>query len=110
MKRIGILSIVVLLLASVVAFALQRPSDRRGRTDDADAIDGTPGQQWEYLVVQGGNVNFNPSGVIRKDPGAFARESVPLEQNLDKLGQKGWELVQITGNAADPTFVFKRRK
>jgi hypothetical protein len=70
-------------------------------------------EQWEYLVVSGGNVNLNPSGnsSMRKEPnGSFSRENFPLQQNLDKLGAKGWELISVTGNPADPVFYFKRRK
>jgi hypothetical protein len=70
------------------------------------------GGGWEYLIVQGGTVNLSGSdgGTMRKEPGAFSRESYPLEKNLDKLGAKGWELVQVMGNPADPVFYLKRRK
>ena len=76
------------------------------------ANDDQSGNGWEYLVVQGGTVNLSPSdgGSMRKEPGAFSRESFPLEKNLDKLGAKGWELVTISGSPADPVFFFKRRK
>jgi len=47
---------------------------------------------------------------MRKEPGAFGRESFPLERNLDKLGAKGWELVAVAGSSADPTFYLKRKK
>ena len=47
---------------------------------------------------------------MRKAPGAFSRENFPLEQSMDKLGAKGWELVTVTGAPADPVFYFKRRK
>ena len=70
------------------------------------------GGGWEYLVIQGGNVNLSGSdgGTLRKEPGAFSREWYPLEKNLDKLGAKGWELVTIAGSPADPIFYMKRRK
>jgi hypothetical protein len=70
------------------------------------------GVGWEYLVVQGGTVNLSPSdgGTMRKEPGAFTRESFPLEKNLDKLGEKGWELVTVGGSSGDPIFYLKRRK
>lgn len=70
------------------------------------------GGGWEYLVVQGGTVNLSPSdgGTMRKEPGAFSRESFPLEKNLDKLGAKGWELVAVGGSSGDPIFYLKRRK
>ena len=78
----------------------------------AVADDEQSGGGWEYLVVQGGTVNLSPSdgGSMRKEPGAFSRESFPLEKNLDKLGAKGWELVTVTGSPADPIFYMKRRK
>jgi len=71
-----------------------------------------PGGGWEYLVIQGGNVNLSGSdgGSMRKEPGAFSREWYPLEKNLDKLGAKGWELVSVAGSPADPIFYMKRRK
>jgi len=71
-------------------------------------------EKWEYLVVSGAsNTNFSPSGnsPTPKEPmGSFARESFVLEQNLDRLGAKGWELVAVNGTPADPTYHFKRRK
>jgi hypothetical protein len=74
--------------------------------------EGRAGDAWEYLIVAGGNVNFEGSsgGRMRKEPGPFARENFPLEGNLDKLGAKGWELIQISGSPGDPVFYFKRRK
>jgi len=76
------------------------------------ARDDQSGSGWEYLVVQGGTVNLSGSdgGSMRKEPGAFSRESFPLERNLDKLGAKGWELVTVAGSPADPIFYLKRRK
>jgi hypothetical protein len=96
----------VLVAAGVVVFAARQHSDRRSFDHD-DAMN-----QWEYLVVQGGTVNLEASGSssMRKAPPAFSREAFPLEQNLDKLGKQGWELVQVTGNPADPAFFFKRRR
>ncbi|HKA19745.1 MAG TPA: hypothetical protein VKN18_15755 [Blastocatellia bacterium] len=71
-----------------------------------------PGGGWEYLIIQGGNVNLSGSdgGSMRKEPGAFRSEWYPLEKNLDKLGAKGWELVTVAGSPADPIFYMKRRK
>ena len=70
--------------------------------------------QWEYLVVTGAsNVNFSPSGSssMRKDrSGAFVREGFVLEQNMDKLGAKGWELVSVSGPPNEPIYYFKRPK
>ena len=71
------------------------------------------GDRWEYLVVSGASsTNFTPTGnpQMRKEPGRFGRESFVLEQHLDALGQKGWELVAVTGSPVDPIYYFKRRK
>src|SRR5262249_18023598 len=71
-------------------------------------------ERWEYLVVAGGsNVNLNPTGssTMRKEPDlGFPRESFVLEQNLDKLGAKGWELISMDIRGGEPTYYFKRRK
>jgi hypothetical protein len=77
-----------------------------------DSGDSFAGDRWEYLVVNGGSVNLSPSGSssMRKADGAFAREAFPLEQNLDKLGARGWELVAVTTTTAEPSFFFKRRR
>jgi hypothetical protein len=98
------------LFALIVATAIAVISGlAQPRTSEND---GPQGEQWEYLVVAGGTVNLNPSdsATMRKAPGAFSRENFPLEQNMDKLGAKGWELVTVTGSPADPVFYFKRRK
>jgi len=81
---------------------------KRGSANQEQAAGGG----WEYLVIQGGNVNLSGSdgGSMRKEPGPFRSELYPLEKNLDKLGAKGWELVQVTGNPSDPVFYMKRRK
>lgn len=101
MKRTILILIAAALIASAVALGT------RSRAND-DQVGGG----WEYLVVQGGTVNLSPSdgGSMRKEPGAFSRESFPLEKNLDKLGAKGWELVTVSGSPADPIFYFKRKK
>src|SRR5437773_1313321 len=72
-----------------------------------------PQNQWEYLVVAGGQTNLLPTAnsSMRKDnTGSFSREQFPVEQNLDKLGTKGWELITVNGTAADPIYYFKRHK
>ncbi|MBI3652339.1 MAG: hypothetical protein HY231_15060 [Acidobacteria bacterium] len=112
-----------MLLLFVVAFAINsfaKLTDANPTTprlaNDAKSKDGEDSivrDPWEYLIVQGGTVNLNPTGnaSMRKEPGSpFAREHFPLEQNLDKLGMKGWELVAVTGSPADPIYYFKRRK
>jgi hypothetical protein len=70
-------------------------------------------EQWEYLVVAGGNTNLSPSGSssMRKEPKQQAfRENFVLAQNMDKLGAQGWELTSVAGSANDPVYYFKRRK
>ena len=107
MKRTILISIAAALIASIVAVDARSGFTDRSRADDEQGVGG-----WEYLVVQGGSTNLTPSdsGSMRKEPGAFNRESFPLEKNLDKLGAKGWELVAVTGSPADPIYYFKRRK
>ena len=105
MKRL-IWIVAVAALFTVVALSHSALVNRAGAHDDQS------GGGWEYLVVQGGTVNLSPGdgGSMRKEPGAFSRESFPLEKNLDKLGAKGWELITVTGSPADPVFYLKRRK
>jgi hypothetical protein len=71
-------------------------------------------EQWEYMVLASASgTNFSPSGNprLRKESGgAFGREAFVLEQQMDKLGSKGWELVTIAGTPNDPVYYFKRRK
>jgi len=107
MKRTILITIATVLLASIVAVEARSLFNDRIKADDEQGAGG-----WEYLVVQGGTVNLSPSdgGSMRKEPGAFSRESFPLEKNMDKLGAKGWELVTVSGSPADPIFYFKRRK
>lgn len=70
--------------------------------------------KWEYLVVgDASNTNLKPTSytTMRKEPtGAFGREAFMLEQQLDKLGASGWELVSVFGPPGNPAFYFKRRK
>jgi len=110
MKRTILISIATALIASIVAVEARSLFNDRTKADDEQGVGG-----WEYLVGQGGTVNLSPSdggsgGSMRKEPGAFSRESFPLEKNMDKLGAKGWELVTVSGPPNDPIFYFKRRK
>jgi len=106
MKRRHMVLVVALLLIGTTISGLA--ITRKGGEPKAP----TSGEQWEYLVVGGGNVNLTPTDnpSMRKEPGAFAREDFPLEGNLDKLGKNGWELVTVTESRVGPYFVFKRRK
>jgi hypothetical protein len=71
------------------------------------------GDHWEYLVVSlPNNVNFSAAstGTMRKEASGFQREQFVLEQHMDKLGEKGWQLVSVTGSVNEPTYYFKRQK
>jgi hypothetical protein len=84
-------------------------SGQRSKDPDAQV-------QWEYLVVAGGSANLSTAGNdqysgMRKQPDtSFAREFFPLERNFDKLGAKGWELVDVHGAPNEPVYFFKRPK
>ncbi|SRR6266545_4577268 len=107
MKRI----IILIALLLIPAFAVYRKATGQ---EVATAGDKVAAEQWEYLVVAGAsNTNFVPSGnprMLKEPMGSFGRESFVLEQHLDRLGAKGWELVAVTGSPADPVYHFKRRK
>src|SRR5258708_1475156 len=107
MRRTIFVSVAAVLVGLVVTVASSSIFSERSKADDDQS-----GGGWEYLVVQGGTVNLTGSdgGSMRKEPGAFSRESFPLEKNRDKLGAKGWELVTVAGSPADPFFYLKRRK
>ena len=114
MKRILLISATIVMLIVTAAFAAQRTrgelSNHAGARNDDEAS--SAGLSWEYLVVGGGNVNLSGNdgfSSMRKADGSF-REAYPLERNLDKLGAKGWELVAVLGNPADPVYYLKRRK
>src|SRR5262245_30998297 len=98
MKRI-ISSLIALILFVAVIAVIVLATANSSSTDSQE--------QWEYLVVAGGSTNLNSTTNLsfrKESSGAFSRESFPLEQNLDKLGSKGWELVTVSGNPADPVY------
>jgi hypothetical protein len=71
------------------------------------------GGGWEYLVVSGGTVNLSATDhdSMRKEPTVAAfREAFPVEENLDKLGAKGWQLVSVEASPKGPMYYFKREK
>lgn len=117
MKRTLLVSAAVVLLIVTAAMAAQRSRGGGRNGDESRKGDETASvEQWEYMVVAGGNVNLSTSGneqypSFRKAPdGSFKGEVFPLERNLDKLGAKGWELVAVYGNPADPFYYLKRHK
>jgi hypothetical protein len=108
MKRKAFILILLTVLAASVTAGVSAVRQR-----SSEAAEAAPQEQWEYLVVGGSNANLSPSGNpnLRKEPsGAFSREAFVLEQNMDKLGAKGWELIGVTGPPQDPILYFKRRK
>jgi hypothetical protein len=122
MNRIVSLIGAILMLFVIVVAAktlAQKPVDSQvARVNDSQNArpddENTPREQWEYLVVAGGNTtNLSASGSssMRKEPKVQAfRENFVLEQNMDKLGTQGWELISISGSPVDPVYYFKRRK
>jgi len=106
MRRIILLAL--LLLVPVVAVLVKTTGHAEtGRGDTAAT------QKWEYLAVAGpSTTNFTPTGnpSMRKEDVPFAREGFVLEQHLDKLGAKGWELVSVAGVPTDPVYYFKRQR
>ena len=105
MKRITILTLVLLVVGFTVV--LRTRGQDGGNDKKADA------EKWEYLAVAGpSSTNFTPTGNsrMRKEESGFGREAFVLEQHLDKLGAKGWELVSVAGPPTDPAYYFKRRK
>ncbi|HKY05720.1 MAG TPA: hypothetical protein VJQ56_12560 [Blastocatellia bacterium] len=114
MKKIILVASIILLLAAVVGVAASAVGQRRG-AEGNDTAEENPasGERWEYLVVTGAHNNLTPTNnsSLRKDhTGAFRGEAFVVEQSLDKLGAKGWELVSVTGSPTDPIYYLKRRR
>ena len=108
MKRITFVLVALILLASVLVVMKTARAQRAGGESDA-----VTQEQWEYLVVTGPQSNLTPSGnsSMRKEPsGGFGREEFVVEQQMDKLGAKGWELVSVSGGPGGSVYYFKRRK
>lgn len=105
MKKI-LLSAVLVTAVSLLVFLGAQTVSRGQSKEDAAAN----GDKWEYLIVQGGNTNLTggDGGRMRKGDPSFSIEAYPLERNMDKLGEKGWELVAVSGSG--PTYYFKRKK
>lgn len=107
MKRITFVLVALILLASVLVIIKTARAQRAGGESDA-----VTQEQWEYLVVTGPQSNLTPSGnsSMRKESVGFSREDFVVEQQMDKLGAKGWELVSVAGTPGGPVYYFKRRK
>jgi hypothetical protein len=95
---------ILVVITAAAAIQQKRPSSDHA-SDDV---------HWEYLVVSGGSTNLasmssGEFSSIKKAPeGSFTREAYPFERNLDKVGEKGWELVSVSGSPQDPILYFKR--
>lgn len=114
MKRIILIASIVILFTAVIGVAASALAQRRGEEVHDPAEESvTTGDRWEYLVVHGAHNNLTPTNNpnLRKDQtGAFRSESFVIEQSLDKLGARGWELVSVMGSPTDPVYYLKRRK
>jgi hypothetical protein len=101
------------LCVAVLAVVLFAGLKTRGQ-ESANVVGKVATDQWEYLALAGPTTTSliptdNPR--MRKEPSAaFTREAFGLEQQLDKLGANGWELVAVAGPPTDPAYYFKRRK
>jgi len=108
MKRMTLIILVLILLASGLAVMKTARAQRAGDENDMSGQ-----ERWEYLVVSNPQSNLTPSGnsSMRKEPsGGFGREEFVVEQQMDKLGAKGWELVSVSGGPGSSVYYFKRRK
>ena len=95
----------------VLAVALFAVMKTKGQATNETARGAT--EQWEYLALAGpvsGLVPANQEPLRKETSASFNREAISLEQHLDKLGAKGWELIAVAGPPTDPAFYFKRRK
>ncbi|HEY7785671.1 MAG TPA: hypothetical protein VIB00_13145 [Pyrinomonadaceae bacterium] len=106
-KKLALVSLILLTAAVVGNVRSTGQSEPAEETKPAMV-------RWEYLAVAGPTTtNFTPTGnpQMRKEPpGSFAREGFVLEQHLDRMGAKGWELVSVAGPPTDPVYYFKRPK
>lgn len=102
----ALLSIVSALLFSGW-YAFGQRSTMRAETPQNSASS----DQWEYLIVAGGNVSTEPGGYgSGRKQKVFGAEASAVERNLDLLGDDGWELVAVSGSVNQPTFFLKRPK
>jgi hypothetical protein len=106
LKRMSIIGAVLSLLVIIGAIAMT--TAKAGANPGQRAVR----EEWEYLAVAGpGAASLSVDPQQRKEPNVpFGREAFALEQHLDKLGAKGWELVAVAGPPTDPAYYFKRRK
>jgi hypothetical protein len=104
-------AIAAILGSLVLVLGIQQQLDATGPAPEDAA-----GVQWEYLIVSGAsNVNLSAPddkyrGMRKAPDSGFGREAFVHERHLDKLGEKGWELVSVFGSQQDPTYYLKRPK
>jgi hypothetical protein len=110
MKTRAILFVGMFVVMTTAAAVHQHRSSNDRATSSSDDL------RWEYLVVAGGSTNLTSmssgefSSMKKAPDGSFTREAYPFERNMDKVGEKGWELVAVSGSPQDPTLYFKRLK
>ena len=102
-----------LMALAVVGLSLALVFGVRGQSSDGEKDSAKPVvTQWEYMVVGGGQVNLTGVSDLaqRKATDDSFRENSVLQRNLDKLGQKGWELVAVQSTQAGTMYYLKRPK
>ena len=104
LKRMSVIGALLILLVIVGAHGTIGQGGLNPREQVAH-------EEWEYLAVAGPSPANIAESRQRKEPSvSFRSEAFALEQQLDKLGANGWELVGVAGPPTDPAFYFKRRK
>jgi hypothetical protein len=104
LKRMSVIGGLLILLVIVVAHGTIGQGGAKPRERVTD-------EEWEYLAVAGPSPASVAESRLRKEPNVpFRTEAYALEQQLDKLGANGWELVAVAGPPTDPAYYFKRRK
>jgi hypothetical protein len=103
LKRIWVIGSLLILLVIVGAHTIGQ-----GGVNPRERV---AYEEWEYLAVAAPSPANIVESRLRKEPNVqFRTEAYGLEQQLDKLGANGWELVAVAGPPTDPAYYFKRRK
>lgn len=64
-------------------------------------------QRWEYLTLSSSK-NYGVVKFYINDEMQPALKNQKLSAVINQIGNKGWELVGISSDGADSTYVFKR--
>ena len=103
------LGFAILFLLTPFFLAAVKTEQRKENPNDPASL-----EKWEYLVVANPNrANYSPTdnpSMRKEESGSFGHEAFVLEQHLDRMGAKGWELVEVSGTPNDPVYYFKRAK